>query len=280
MRKLLSANFYRLWKSKLFWLLEGICFGFGAFAYVLTAINTRNLGQGWLEYNAHAYFYMPILFIAVVIAVFSCFFIGTDYSDGTIRNKLAVGHSRADIYISFLLTAAAASIMFAAAYLLAVLMVGLPLSGSAVITHVELQPWRILNYTLVILEYTALFVLLSMMDSYKARNVVISLFIAAAVIMLGMMAYGRYSEPEFENHVAALPDGGVELKKGLPNSKYLTGTVRTIAEWITLILPSGSVMLSLDRNFSFDWRNPVISVFLIMTLTVIGIHLFKKKDIK
>lgn len=280
MRKLLSANFSRLWKNKVFWVLEGFCFGFGVFAYILVAINTRNLGQGWLEYNAHAYFYLPILFIAVVIAIFACFYIGTDYSDGTLRNKLIVGHSRAGIYLSYFLTATIVALLLVAAYLLAVPIVGLPFSGSAVITCVELQPWRIMNFILVIIEYTALFVLLSMLDSNKARNVVISLLVAFSVIMVGMMLYGRYAQPEFVNHVVALPDGGIELKQGAANSKYLSGTTRTVVEWFTLILPSGSVMLSLDRNLDFDWRNPVLSVILIVVLTSIGIWLFKKKDIR
>lgn len=280
MRKLLFANFSRLWKNKVFWVLEGFCFGFGVFAYILVAINTRNLGQGWLEYNAHAYFYLPILFIAVVIAIFACFYIGTDYSDGTLRNKLIVGHSRAGIYLSYFLTATIVALLLVAAYLLAVPVVGLPFSGSAVITCVELQPWRIMNFILVIIEYTALFVLLSMLDSNKARNVVISLLVAFSVIMVGMMLYGRYAQPEFVNHVVALPDGGIELKQGAANSKYLSGTTRTVVEWFTLILPSGSVMLSLDRNLDFDWRNPVLSVILIVVLTSIGIWLFKKKDIR
>lgn len=280
MRKLLSANFSRLWRSKILWLLEAVCLAFGVFVYILVAINTRNLGQGWLEYNAHAYFYLPILFIAVVIAIFACFYIGTDYSDGTLRNKLIVGHSRAGIYLSYFLTATIVALLLVAAYLLAVPVVGLPFSGSAVITCVELQPWRIMNFILVIIEYTALFVLLSMLDSNKARNVVISLLVAFSVIMVGMMLYGRYAQPEFVNHVVALPDGGIELKQGAANSKYLSGTTRTVVEWFTLILPSGSVMLSLDRNLDFDWRNPVLSVILIVVLTSIGIWLFKKKDIR
>lgn len=261
-------------------MLEAICFAIGHFVYTLVAINTHNLGHGWLEYNAHAYFYLPILFIAVVIAIFACFYIGTDYSDGTLRNKLIVGHSRAGIYLSYFLTATIVALLLVAAYLLAVPVVGLPFSGSAVITCVELQPWRMMNFVLVIIEYTALFVLLSMLDSNKARNVVVSLLVAVVVIMAGMMLYGRYAQPEFVNHVVTLPDGGIELKQGAANSKYLSGTIRTVVEWITLILPSGSVMLSLDRYLGFDWRNPVLSVVLIVVLNAIGIQLFKKKDIK
>lgn len=279
MRKLLSADFSRLWKSKTFWLLEFFCFAFGTFSYTLVAINTHNLGQGWLEYNAHAYFYLPVMYLPAVIAVFSCFFVGADYSDGTIRNKLIVGHSISSIYLSFLLTASMAMLFFAAAYLFAVIIIGLPFSGSAVITNVELN-WRVFNLLLIFIEYVCLFVLLSMLDSNKARNVVVSLLVVFSIILIGMMVYSRYSQPEFVNHVVELPDGSLELKKGEPNSKYLSGPIRTFFEWVTLIIPHSSALLSLDKTFGFDWRNPVIAVIMIAVLIIIGIQLLKKRDIK
>lgn len=277
MRKLLSASFARLWKSKIFWTLEGFCFGFGVFAYALVAYNTHNLGPGWLEYEAHNYFYLLQIFIAVMIALFACFFIGTDYSDGTLRNKLSVGRSREEIYLSFLLTTFAAAFFFAAAYLLAVLLVGLPLSGTAVLTHVQAQPWRLLGCGLVIVEYAALFTMVSMLDSDKARNIVISLLIAVILIFSGMMAYGKLSAPEYIQIVVPQSDGGILLKDGAPNPEYLTGTIRTVFAWLTTILPSGSTMLSLDKNLSFDWRNPICAATLTALLTVIGIVFSKRK---
>lgn len=280
MRKLLSANFARLWKSRVFWVLEGFSFGFGVFAYALVAYNTRNLGQGWLEYEVHSYFYLWVLYIAVIIALFACFFIGTDYSDGTLRNKMIVGHSREEIYLSFLLTTFTAAFFFVLAYLLAVLLVGLPLSGRAVLTHVQAQPWRLLGCGLVIVEYAALFTMVSMLGSDKARNLVISLLIAVILIFSGMMAYGKLSAPELIRIVIPQSDGGILLKDGDPNPEYLTGGIRTFFGWLTAILPSGSMMLSLDKNLSFNWRNPVCAVALTTLLNVIGIGVFKKKDIK
>ncbi|MGY3662454.1 MAG: hypothetical protein ACXAHE_00930 [Roseburia sp. 1XD42-69] len=38
-------------------------------------------------------------------------FLGTDYSDGTIRNKLTVGHTRTNIYLANLIVTFAAGLL-------------------------------------------------------------------------------------------------------------------------------------------------------------------------
>lgn len=280
MRKLLSASFARLWKSRMFWILEGFCFGFGVFAYALVAYNTRNLGPGWLEYNAHSYFYIWTFLVPVAIAIFACFFIGTDYSDGALRNKLIVGRCRGEIYLSNLLMSVAAAFFFVLAYLLAVLLIGLPLSGRAAVTHVQAQPWRLLCCGLGMVEYAALFTMTSMLDSDKARNLTVSLFLAVTIILAGIGIYGKLSEPEFTVRAIAQPDGSFVLKDGAPNSLYLSGRIRAVFEWVTSAIPTGAMMLSLDKNLAFDWRNPACAVTLTALLTVLGIGIFKKKDIK
>ncbi len=100
MRKLFSANFLRLFTSKVFWALEGVCAAVGAIFYILAAINTRNIGEAWYLANSNYYFFLEVIYIGFVMAVFSGFYVGTEYSDGTIRNKLSVGHSRKNIYLA------------------------------------------------------------------------------------------------------------------------------------------------------------------------------------
>ncbi len=102
MKKLLSANFSRMRKSRSFWLLAAFCFLLGAFAYSLAAYNVRVLGLGWMEFNAHNYFYLQMTCIGAVMAVFASFFLGTEYADGTIRNKLTAGHDRVGVYSAIL----------------------------------------------------------------------------------------------------------------------------------------------------------------------------------
>ena len=98
MSRLIYANMVRMIKSKVFWISEIFLTGYSVFVYAMAAVNVRNLGMvnnGWT-----VYFFNEMLFIHVVMAVLIPFFIGVEYSDGTIRNKISVGHKRTDIYLA------------------------------------------------------------------------------------------------------------------------------------------------------------------------------------
>lgn len=280
MRKLMSANFSRLWKSRAFWALEGIFFGAGVLTYVLVAYNRRNLGQGWLEEEAHVYFYLWVLFAGFAIGIFAAFFLGTEYSDGTLRNKLIAGHSRTALYASCLLTVMAAAVLFWAAWLLAVVLVGLPLSGAAVLTLPQTQAWRLLGLLGMFLGYASLFTMVSMLGGDKTKCMLANLLLAALLLAGGMMAYGKLSAPAFVQIVIPQDDGSHLLRNGLPNPDYLEGNVREAVRWITALLPSGGAMLSLDKNLGFDWRTACCAVGEALALFFLGTGAFGKKDIR
>lgn len=84
MSKLLSAGFIRLRKDKIFWIALIFMFGAGVFFPVMRYIDMQK--SGYIN-NIDNGFFACALFIGVVMAVFCSLFIGTEYSDGTIRNK-------------------------------------------------------------------------------------------------------------------------------------------------------------------------------------------------
>ena len=54
--------------------------------------------------------------MGLVAAVFISLFVGSEYSDGTIRNKLVVGHSRMRIYLANLIVCSIACVLISLAY--------------------------------------------------------------------------------------------------------------------------------------------------------------------
>ncbi len=279
MRKLLSANFARLFKSKAFWTLESICLGLGVIFYSLFIINTRNIGENWLLRNANYYFFFFIVYIGVMIAIFSSMFIGTDYSDGTIRNKLCVGHSRRNIYLANLIVIYVVGLLFCISHIASAFVIGIPGVGTGAIMAISSPLWRIGCCIVIVAGYASIFTLLTMLDNNKARTAVVSLVLALILIVGGMYVYGRLQEPEMISQMVMQEDGSFQMQE-IPNNNYISGTTRMIYGVIEDLLPSSGAMHIADRDGVFDWKMPCCLMGTSLLLTLGGIIIFEKEDIR
>lgn len=275
MHKLLSANFSRLWKDKIFWLGTVFMFGYGIFAVCIKYSDI-------VRYNIHSCFddalmiYVP--FIGFLSAIFSSLFLGTEYSDGTIRNKIAVGHLRTSIYLSSWITSITAAILMASSFLLPYCILGLFLLEASV-TPARQIILCILISIVTISAYISLFHMLSMLITKKSTSAVICLLFFIALLMLAMMINARLDAPEFLPSYG-LSINGVEQLSTEPNPKYLQPVARKVYQFFFDLLPTGqSIQLSM-----FHVVHPVLmtlySVVISAAATVFGIFAFKKKNLK
>ena len=95
MSKLLRSDFRRLFRSKLFYLgilAVGISVGH-ALANNIYYLDVMKE----LEIPLDNLLFMGTTVLGFAMAVFTSFFVGTEYSDGTMRNKVIVGNSRTGI---------------------------------------------------------------------------------------------------------------------------------------------------------------------------------------
>ena len=280
MRKLLTANFSRLWRSKIFWVLEVLSAIFGAVFYILAIINTKNIGEDWYLWNGNYYFFIVLVYIGAIMAVFSSFYIGTEYSDGTIRNKLNVGSCRNSIYLANLVVVITAGVLFVITHMLASIAVGLPFLGSLIWQALSPIGWRIVAALVMILCYGAIFTFFAMLDSNKTRSLLISFVCALAIIFGGMVTTSRLNEPELTSRMVLQEDGSYQREWGLPNPRYITGTTRTVYTFVDACIPSSQ---SFNIARSEGEFNPLAIVCLLgvtITTTAAGVAFFKKKDIK
>lgn len=98
MSNLLSANFSRLFKNKVFWLCMIAMFA-SAVLLVISHYNRMVLYEDYeTKYTLDQVYFQFASFIGIICAVLTSFFLGTEYSDGTIRNKIIVGKTRTAIY--------------------------------------------------------------------------------------------------------------------------------------------------------------------------------------
>ncbi|WP_405318752.1 ABC transporter permease subunit [Frisingicoccus sp.] len=278
MRKLLYANFSRLWKSKAFLIAELGTGLLSLFMFGMLIYNTNNMGENWMQSNAHIYFFYILLYIGAIMAIFISSFLGTEYSDGTIRNKLVVGHARWRVYLANLLVVCVAGILFYCTYFL-VSIVCIPFLGVGLYSCL-MQPLLSFFFgIIIILCYSALFTMIAMLDSAKARCSIISLILSLALILGGMMIYGNVTTEETKEQMVLMEDGSYE-RQIVPNPRYLTGTKRVIFEWIDSCLPVSQAFHVVSYEETPDGKGAVCLLGLSCAMTAAGILLFKKKDIK
>ena len=126
MRNLLSANFSRLWKDKLFWIGIAVMAGFQAFELIMLYLESV---QYQISNNLESVLYVYGVVAPIVMSVFCSMFLGTEYSDGTLRNKLVIGQKRSAIYLANLAVCFVAGVLFSLANFAASLAVGIPMFG-------------------------------------------------------------------------------------------------------------------------------------------------------
>lgn len=278
MRKLLAANFSRLWKSKIFWVTELGMALWGLFMFVMYLYNTKEQGASWMQSSAHIYFFYVLLYIGTVMAVFTSLFLGTEYSDGSIRNKLAVGHSRCTVYLANLLVVYAAGLLFYCTHFLTSL-VCVPVVGIELYSYLAQPLIRFFFGIVIILCYGALFTMVAMQDSAKARCAVVSLLLSLALIFGGLMVYSRVMMEETKVQMVLMEDGSYE-RQIIPNPRYLTGAERVIFECIDVCLPGSQAFHIADSDKTPDGKGAICLFGLSCAMTAAGITLFKKKDIR
>ncbi|MDE6665072.1 MAG: hypothetical protein K2K14_02635, partial [Ruminococcus sp.] len=101
MNKLISANFARLFKSGVFKLYMIFSGGLSAFMIFMRYADYQNNMEQYAklppEYHTmDELAFVGLIYILFVVPILVGNFVGTEYSDGTIRNKLIVGHKRID----------------------------------------------------------------------------------------------------------------------------------------------------------------------------------------
>ena len=148
MRNLCSAHWFHLLRHKAFWasVLFMALYG-GMEAVGLYRQGAEKLSDG---------LFAGLTFLGVVLAAFCSLYLGTEYQDGTLRNKVAAGSRREQIYFSCLLACLGGGLLIWGSYLAAYLAVGLPLLGG------EMGDWALvggscLGTLLLLMVYVCLY---------------------------------------------------------------------------------------------------------------------------
>ena len=277
MSKLVSANFSRLFRNKFFWICLVLTVGVAA----AIAIDFR-MSYSWSpQYISHqtgdaCVMYAPIL--AGIVALFVSLFVGEEYGNKTIRNKIASGYSKGKVYVANLLVCMFVGSLF---YWLFFMIIALPIApwkelvkyNGNIVTDILRDAE--MNY-FAVLAVISIAVFISMLVKNRIMGVVVTvvcmllLFLAAEFMMEGI----RVQEFIWKSYEGS----SVRAR----NPEY-TGSVRDITlQTIMNVQPFGQ-MLQVYRGDVEDIRAfmfPVYSCLMAVLFGFGGVYLFSKKDLE
>lgn len=301
MSRLLSANFARLFRSLWFWTcgLLMLLYSLWQAADVLSwAYNGIWAGER-ADYVTSRLgdFTVPML---VVLPVLCALFLGAEYHNNTIRNKVVAGFRRRQIYLANLVTVLAAALIYAGAHVLVMTVAGL---------CIRTQSWdmgeyarRLLYCLPFILAVAAISTMLSMLIRLRALPVLVIL-LSVALLWLPQRIYMRLSsgpedvvtegvysietrDSEGEVTVSYWKDDkevAWEDLERVPNPKYVPEPRRSAYYFLIEALPGGQAFylsdsLNLERGSFLEMA--ACSLTLAAASTALGLLLFKRKDLK
>ena len=277
MNKLLSAEFVRLWKDKVFWLSAAFLCGWGVVLAISghQAALTAPTGEAK---GLEGYFFQYGPVIGGVCAVVTSMFLGTDHSDGAIRNKIIAGHSRQAVYGAGLLVCTAAGFLLNLAWCVGMLGAGLPLLGGFRTGIASILAYLVISL-FMIAAFSAIFTLIGMLNSNKAGAAVTALVVFLALLFLASYCYNRLSEPEMYRAAVMAQSNGVELTDPMPNPDYVSGALRKVYEFVVDFLPTGQGILLADTEAAHGPVLPLYSAVIVAAATLAGNFFFRRKDL-
>ncbi|MCH4154459.1 MAG: ABC transporter permease subunit [Saccharofermentans sp.] len=162
-----------------------------------------------LNWFVVSYFYSNL---PMVIALFSSLFVGRDYKDGFIRNKITAGHSRADVFFSTIISQvsviAALSVVYVSTGFLALAVSSFDVN----VNHGEML-LRLLTLLLSLIGMTILFTALALVIKSRAAVVILCVVFVMSFSLAGLLATSySYSRKTGEAYIDLCEDYADKMK--------------------------------------------------------------------
>ena len=275
MRRLLRADIYSLFLDKVFIALAVFSFILGLTLPVLGLINEIRYNE-YKEFEDYFFFFLPVF--SLMISSYVSIFVGKSFDWGTVKNKITVGHSRRDIYLSFLIVSMVGTLVFIALFLIPYSVFGSLVYEDMSISFKALV-LVLISAVLVLLSVTAISVALMETIGSRVISMIVSLFVVFALLLIGNYAEELLNEPEMISNSMIMVDGAFQFADSYPNPRFLTESKRWIYEALRDATLGGQ--MSQIMNMECNWiRVSLYSVFSSILATLVGCIIFSRKDLK
>lgn len=282
MVKLLRSDLRRLFKSVSFWacVFAGFVWGavkiYNSYKMFIDMGNTSDEGVFWIGGEFSAYPGIPL-----IIAVLTALFVGTDFSGGTIRNKIAIGHSRKSVCFSYIVACIAGGFAINLAYLVGDYAMGLILGGKT-----NFYSGFVGELIVTFISYAALCSVLAVLCMLIARRtvgIIAALLTAFFTPMIAESIHNKAAEPEFLVDRRYNKEHTSYTETVEPNPEYISGLMRVICTAADNFLPMGQLEQQSQGHVHTQSQiisYPLYSLGFIAVTSAAGVSVFRRKDLK
>lgn len=275
MRKLLRANFARLKRDKVFW---GGSIFLSLFCVLICMMQYRIMKQIEAQFFLDNFVFGSFQLIGVILSVVISLFVGTEYSDGTIRNKIIVGRSRTGIYLANTIVCSLGAVVSTLLSVFFTMVVGIPLFGffRSPLSYMLLM---LVVYLAAVVAYASIYNLTAMLIPNKAYAAVVNVLLSFVFLFLAIYLYQCVTAPEMIQQ-GTLAENGEIVFELAPNPSYLTGMKREVYQFLFEFFPGGQAMQVASMEAVHPGRMIAYSAIITVVTNAVGIFFFRKKDIK
>lgn len=276
MINLLNANLTRVKKAKLFKILSFAIILVTIFMIINQYLDSKYASSP-VQYDSLYNFLL--VFIGILISIFTGIFLSTEYFDGTLKNKIIIGHKRINIYLANLMTIIIVSLFFEIIFVILITIVGIPLFGFNILSLNNFI-YSIIMTQLIIIANASIYTFIAMVCTNGMLINVLCILIAFGSYFTTLILMNILETPEYITSAQITDTGGnIEYIKE-KNPKYPSATKKQICNTILDIVPqSESIRIVSDK---IPNKNLVIlySISTSLIITGCGIIIFKKKELK
>lgn len=279
MSKLVSANFSRLIRNKFFWIGLALVAGIAAFI-AIDYVQAHPMCKEGITHEVKevCFKYTPI--IAGIVALFAGLFVGEEYSNKTIRNKIASGYSKSEIYRANWLVCTAVGCLF---YLAFFLIIALPIApwkelakyhGNVV---AEFMRSAIVNL-FAILALVSVVVFIAMLVKNRIIGVVATLGCVLLLFLASELMFEGIRVQPFKTVLNEETGMAMEMA----NPEYKGGLMRGVIQTVMDVQPFGQ-MLQVEMGRATDIKGIVLPIYSCLMMVLFGLggaYLFGKRDLE
>lgn len=278
MNELMRANLFRLKRDKVFLICRTALAVLSAAVLMNGVRQCGAMAAEGCQMELAGHFFRPAPALAVGVAILTGLFLGTDHSEGALRNRLIVGHSRGQVYLAALGSALAGALAFAGAWLV----------GGGAVALFGRAYWHMgagQTALLVLIAIASALALASVLTvagvlaEKKSTAAVASILLTLGLFFLSSWIWARLQEPEMDTGLI-ITAAGMEWADPTPNPRYVGGALRKIFELLMDLLPSGQMVLLSELAVKHPAGNLLASAAVTAASTLTGMALFRQKDLK